>query len=171
MELRDKDVSIAQLGTDIGSYLRAPGASKRTFREKVICSLAGLVPISEGIDLLLRECLASGYAGRLDDGVDVLSDRRIPLRAYLNAAMLHLEDRPSDEQYILIRAESRRPEPIDVWRLAAHSDASVREAVVDALDDMGTPRARAFLKQIAENDPSPRLRKYAWECLADLEEA
>lgn len=142
--------------------------------------------IGTSIELVLNVCLKSGLPGRLETAIDVLSQlnqalfRFVQERLYRDITEWDLSSerayRPSDDYwYVLLRSVAQTNVDYDKrYRLiASMRDATtrgMREALVEALGDLGGSRAERLLCEIAKTDSDPFIQRLVTEALEDFDE-
>ncbi|MCC5786069.1 MAG: HEAT repeat domain-containing protein [Phycisphaerales bacterium] len=159
----------------VGSLFRSPIASKRCIRDWVVDNVAVGRRLSERVECILEHAVLSTKPSRLDDAIDILDQPRVDLTTYLRDAQFRgsLDRKPEDAIYILVRAAGRRSDDaarfVVPWALKS-DQASVREAAVEALADLGTEAAISMLRRVSQFDDSSSVRETAKEVLEDIVE-
>jgi|GEM_PF-3440607 len=158
------------------ALFRAPAAKKQSLRNCVIADLEVGRRLSDRIQIILNIALNTPRAGRLDEAIYILGDRRVDLTTFLRDFLDQdrLSKMKPDELYVLIRAAGRRADDakqfIIPWALKS-DNISTRDAAVESLADIASPDAVNILHMFARYDPSPSIRETARDLLDDLAEA
>lgn len=137
------------------------------------------------IDELLTICSAHHSVDRLNVAIDILSQTGEVIRAYAWAYLRRdieewhrLSERayePNDDYwYILLRSVARASADNDLKFLfikmcSKAATRGMREAVIDALGDLGTDQAKALLNHLAAADDDAFIRAAARDAIYDLE--
>lgn len=137
------------------------------------------------IDEVLTICSAHRSVDRLNVAIDILSQTGEMIRAYAWAFLRRdieewhrLSQRayePNDDYwYILLRSVARAKADNDLKFLfvkmcSGAATRGIREAVVEALGDLGTDPAKSLLRQLATGDEDAFILKAARDALDDLE--
>lgn len=177
-------VLLRRLGRQL---LKSPGAERAWYRSVVVRALRKVPNYGECVDELLHLCATEGRTFGLDTAIDILSETGALLLDYgrlcLKKDLLDLgvgddTDRaykPSDDYwYVLLRAVGRTSADVkERYRfIASCADAvspGIREAVVLALQDLGTPAAAERIRRFMTEDDSPAVRTVAQQAIEDLE--
>lgn len=161
------------------------GSQKAPFRALLVTWLSKVRDAEECIDELLHLCASQGGPDGLDTAVDVLAKTKGLILeyawAYLQRDLRNWRAdserayKPSDDYwYVLLRAVGRtQADPKERYRFiaccATAASRGMREAVVLALRDLGTPAAQGRIRKFAAEDADPYVRQVAQEALEDLE--
>lgn len=137
------------------------------------------------IDEVLTICSAHRSVDRLNVAIDILSQTGETIRAYAWAYLRRdieewhrLSQRayePNDDYwYILLRSVARTKADdnlkfLFVKMCSGAATRGIREAVVEALGDLGTTPAKSLLRQLAEGNEDAFIRRAAREALDDVE--
>jgi hypothetical protein len=136
------------------------------------------------LDVLLEECVTKGGPEGLDIAIDTLTPfgslvlsyaRRFWQRDYERwedgSTKHHIND---DVWYVLLRSAARSN--LESWDkiamlnyCATDGTASIREAAIHALGDVGGVVSARLIRKITQRDPSRMVRETAQEILSDLE--
>jgi hypothetical protein len=140
-----------------GQYDRA-----RALGELIDLSLRTAIPL--GLESSLGLILAAGTHGCLTAAIEFLKSLGPPY-----VKQLSLSDRQLNgpRGYSLVRALGLLGERDDVLRFRHVPDESVREAVVEALDDIGDAQSLQALRTIRDEDGSDFIRQLAVEALKE----
>lgn len=165
--------------------LASPTARRGFYRAQIVGLLLKYREPERCIDELLQVCTAEGGADGLDLAIDVLAKTSELVLRYAWDYIRHdiqswtpASDRayqPNDDYwYVLLRAVARTDaDPRKRLRFilccAFAASRGIREGVMEALRDLGTPDARQWLQRFAEADPDDFIRQIAREALVDLE--
>lgn len=165
------DASLVRFIDDVNEYLSRSGSLKHRYRDRVIDSIRTWHRDHLRIENLLIESVCSPFPGRLDDAIDVLSDHRVNLSAYLHDIGLSsvLGSFSDDAAHILIRAAGRHDDDcLEIVRRAIWSrNESIRESAIESLADIADDRAAEMLKAVVANEKTPHLREMAREYLQE----
>jgi hypothetical protein len=166
--------------------LGCPHRERAALREKVAARLREARDPVGYFNELLDQCVTGGGTDGLDIAIDVLSgvgSRTIEYAyefwkqdhgRWVQANQSPRHHKNDDVWYILLRAmgASSLNEPrkrLLIFHCATAGSASIREAAIHALGELGDSVAVAFLRMGAERDPSPFVRGTAAMVLHDLE--
>lgn len=165
--------------------LDSPGADSAQRRATAIRIIGIAQDPERYIDEVLTICSAHRGIDRLNVAIDILSQTGEMIRAYAWAFLRRdieewhrLSERayePNDDYwYILLRsvARTKADDSLKFLFIKMCSGAAmrgIREAVVDALGDLGTDSAKSLLRQVATGDDDAFIREAARHVLDDLE--
>ena len=170
----------------VRSLLACPGAAKASWKQRIVESLTDARnPAPDRlIDDLLILCSTEGGPDGLDMAIDILAKTKQLVLDYAwdylgrdrASWMPDSEDacqRSDDYWYVLLRAVGRADvDKKDRLRLitlcAGDESRGIREAVVEALLDLGTAEAKKALRKL-KTDSDPFLSNLAKHALTDLE--
>lgn len=158
---------------------------KEQLRALIVAYLQKVRDSEECIDELLHVCATEGGPDGLDTAIDILAKTKgLVLEyawAYLQRDLRNWKAdserayKPSDDYwYVLLRAVGRtQADPKERYRFitccANATSRGMREAVVLALCDLGTPAAKDRIRKFATDDADQYVRQAAHEALEDLE--
>jgi hypothetical protein len=162
-----------------------PGSHKATLRSLIVQYLAKVRDSEDCIDEILHLCTTEGGPDGLDNAIDILAKTRGLILAY---AWEYLQRdvrawrpdserayNPSDDYwYVILRAVARtQADPKERFRFvtccADAESRGMREGVVEALRDLGTPAAKERIRKFAAEDADAYIRQVSQEALKDLE--
>jgi HEAT repeats len=124
---------------------------------------AGADPLA-GVKLALTLIFDSGIHGRVSSATEFL----IQIGPRYVQKLASLTEQPSGKfGYALVRALGALRETNSVIRFLRVQDDSVREAVAEALDDIGDQLSLQVLAHMRDNDPSDFIRRLAGELSRD----
>lgn len=176
---------LAVFGRLVKLLLHCPSQQKGSCRDNIVRFILIAQDPDKYIDELLRLCTDDANPDRLGIAIDVLSQTGDVICDYAWSyfcrdvkAWQQWTERayePNDDYwYILLRSVARSQTDANrrlksIRSCAGASSRGMREAVVEALGDLGTDAAHELLKSIAAHDEDPFVRSLARERLDDLE--
>lgn len=178
-------INVVLLRRLIRLLLDCHGSKKAPVRELIVAYLSRVRDAEECIDELLHLCATQGGPDGLDTAIDILAKTQGLLLEYAWAYLQRdLQNwradsgrayKPSDDYwYILLRAVGRtQAAPKERYRFITccgnATSRAMREAVVLALRDLGTPAAKDRIRKFAAEDADQYVRQVAQEAVEDLE--
>jgi len=124
------------------------------------------------IGLALSILVAESEPGRLDDAVDLLCELADHLIAFsINELRVNPPNGMNDDRwYAIIRALGKLNHRIMVQGFRHSPYRTVREAVVEALGDLGDTESLKMPSEIAQQDESPFIRQISQDIALELTE-
>jgi hypothetical protein len=158
-----EQVPLDELNKAVTSFLHSGQHDRpQTLCELVDLSRRGTRPLG-GIQSSLDLILSSGIHGRVSAAIEFLAQ----LGSLSLVQLAATEGIHGKCGYALVRALGILNETEAVLRFVNNPDDSVREAVAEALDDIGGTRCAQVLLEMRDNDASPFIRRLALELLQD----
>jgi len=177
-------VNVVLLRRLLRALFACHSSNKAPLREAIVVYLSSVRDAEECIDALLHLCATEGGPDGLDLAIDILAKTKGLILAYAWAYLLRDSRnwkaeserayKPSDDYwYVLLRAVARtQADHKERYRFIAccanAESRGMREAVVEALRDLGTTAAKDRIRKFAEEDSDPYVRQVAKEALEDL---
>jgi hypothetical protein len=162
----------------------SPAKQRAAFRAGIVALFAKARDPWRCIDEMLQVCTSEGGPDGLDAAIDVLAKTGQLILEYawdyLHRDLRHWDPttdrayRPNDDYwYVLLRAVARaavsQKERFRFIGCCAHAESrGIREGVVEALRDLGSPAAKERLRRFAAEDGDSYIQQIAREALDDL---
>ena len=168
------------LETMVDNLLSSHGQKKQSFATQILDRISHDDYAAENAAWAAFMILKSRKPGRVDDCLGLFSRlNSTTIRDAVNDAISGWPPGPEGMQqwakdywYVLVRIILRDSMPVEspqrevMIDIASHFPVdAIREAAVEALADSDVPEHRALLKEIADNDESPPIRRLAAELI------